>query len=90
MGAGTMTVRLDDELARRFLEYQEQHGLDQSTAARNLLARALARGRSSRELAADQVVLSLQSRVCAMLGRDFAEFRKAALANLRSLTSRGG
>jgi hypothetical protein len=87
---GRISVRIDDELARRFAEYQQEHGLDESTAARNLLARALARGRSTLEREADQQVLSLQARVCATLGRHFAEFQKLALHDLRSLAPRSG
>lgn len=84
-GDPRISVRLDDELARRFRSYQEAHSLSESDAARTLLALALSHGHDPVARAA----LAIQSRVCAELGRHHHEMERKVLAAIRQLVPEG-
>ncbi len=76
-----LTVRLDDELARRFASFAHENALSDSDALRTLLAWALERTGDPVAKAA----LAIQSRFCAQVSKETAEFEHRVMAHLRAL-----
>ncbi len=80
----TISVRVDDELARRFEAYQKRSGQTSSDAARMLLAIGLEHSRGPAAVSA----LALQSKVCAALSQEWAGVEQRLLRVLRTSLSR--
>lgn len=79
-----ITVRLDDELYRRFSSYARANGMTDSDAARTLLAMGLAGDDPVAKAA-----LSIQSSFTHQISRYTAELTKGVNATLRKLLPQG-
>lgn len=76
-----LTVRLDDELARRFSDFKRAHSMSDSDALRTLLAWSLERSGDPVARAA----LAIQGQFCAQLSRDVADLQATCLSRIRAL-----